>query len=114
MATSKLGFIFEQTAESATCERWFHEFLLENPPLLDEVGCVRLRPGEEPTLCFSAKAIKGFLNWCLQQGYGTQSRFSPSLTSLRKCTDGGMHERGATGGDPLARGFPAVAGPQLR
>jgi hypothetical protein len=70
MATPKLGFIFERTEDRATRERWFHECLGENPALLDEVGYVRIQVREEPTLCFSAKAAKGFLSWCLQKGYG--------------------------------------------
>jgi hypothetical protein len=79
MATSKFGFIFEQTEDRSTRERWFHEFLGEQAALLDEVGYVRLQPGEEPTLCFSAKAITGFLRWCLQQGYGDPEEVQSKL-----------------------------------
>jgi hypothetical protein len=79
MATPKLGFIFEQAQDRATRERWFHECLGENPALLDEVGYVRLRAGEEPTLCFSAKAAKGFLTWQLQKGYGDPEEIQSKL-----------------------------------
>jgi hypothetical protein len=79
MATPNFGFIFEPTEDRAIRERWFHEYLGEHPALLDEVGYVRLRPGEEPTLCFSAKAIKGFLRWCLEQGYGDPEAIQSKL-----------------------------------
>jgi hypothetical protein len=79
MTTPKFGFIFEETEDRATRERWFHEYLGEHPALLNEVGYVRLRPGEEPTLCFSAKAIKGFLRWCLEQGYGDPEAIQSKL-----------------------------------
>jgi hypothetical protein len=79
IATPKFGFIFEQTPDRATRERWFHECLGENPALLDEVGYVRLRAGEEPTLCFSAEAAKGFLTWQLQKGYGDPEQIQSKL-----------------------------------
>lgn len=79
MATLKPGFIFEQTDDVATRERWFHEFLGEQPALLDEVGYVQLRAGEEPVICFSARAIKGFLAWSLQRGYGDPEEIQAKL-----------------------------------
>jgi hypothetical protein len=82
MATPKPGFIVEQTNDGATRERWFHEFLGENPARLDEVGYVQLRAGEEPTLCFSAQAIKGFLAWSLQKGYGDPEEIQAKLALL--------------------------------
>jgi hypothetical protein len=42
----------------------------EHRTLLDEVGYVQMDVGEEPVLCFSARAAKGFLAWCLRRGYG--------------------------------------------
>jgi hypothetical protein len=79
MATPELGFIFERTDDLATRERWFHEFLGEQPALLDEVGYVQIWAGEEPVICFSARAIKGFLAWSLQRGYGDPEEIQAKL-----------------------------------
>jgi hypothetical protein len=79
MDRKELGFIFEQTADVATRERWFQEFLGENPALLDEVGYVQIQASQEPIICFSARAIKGFLAWSLQKGYGDPKEIQAKL-----------------------------------
>jgi hypothetical protein len=79
MDRENLGFIFEEKEDRATRERWFHEFLGQHPALLDEVGYVQMEVGEEPTLCFSSRAARGFLSWCLQQGYGDPEEIQSKL-----------------------------------
>jgi hypothetical protein len=82
MGTSKPGFIFEQTEDVAIRERWFHEFLSEHLELLDEVEYVRLQHSEEPFICFSAQALKRFLAWSLQKGYGDPDETQDKLDLL--------------------------------
>ncbi len=82
MATLKPGFIFEQTDNVTTRERWFHEFLGEHPALVYNVGYVQIRASEEPILCFSARAFKGFLAWSLQKGYGNPNEIQGKLELL--------------------------------
>jgi hypothetical protein len=79
MAPLKPGFIFEQTDDVDTRERWFHEFLGEHPAWLNEVGYVQLPHRDEPTLCFSAEAIIAFLKWSLQKGYGDPEQVQSKL-----------------------------------
>jgi hypothetical protein len=54
--------------------------------MLDEVGDARLKASEEPTLCFSAKAAKGFLRWQLQKGYGDPEQIQSKLDMFEEAS----------------------------
>lgn len=82
MDRMKPGLILDQTEDVVTRDRQFHEFLTEHPALLDHVEYVHLRQHEEPTMCLTATAARGFLAWCLQKGYGDADTLQERLNLL--------------------------------
>ena len=82
MDREKSELILDQTEDVVTRNWQFHEFLTEHPELLDHVKYVHLRQYEEPTMCFTATAARGFLAWCLQKGYGDADTLQERLRLL--------------------------------
>jgi hypothetical protein len=68
-------------------DQWIHEFLAEEPGMLDEVWYLCLPGGDEPELCVSPIAVRAFMHWALRRGYGNRETVEAFLQCVDEATD---------------------------
>src|SRR5262249_47157850 len=67
-------------------EQWIHEFLTEDPAMLDEVRYLCLPESDEPQLCVSPRAVRAFMHWALRKGYRNRATVEVCQTQPVKMT----------------------------
>jgi hypothetical protein len=72
-------------------EQWIHEFLAEEPAMLEEVRYVCRPGGDEPELYVSSTAVRAFMQWALRKGYGNRETVEAFLRCVDEASDAYPH-----------------------